>query len=110
MSDGDVKKIKDIEIGDRVLGVNDYKIKSGVVTGKAFSGVKECFRLETNNNRSVVATADHRIFTQDGYKVLGNIKVGDYVVSPRFTRNTNVDIVPNKLVKDNTLTSLVFQN
>jgi len=83
MSDGSYKKIKDINIGDNVIGVNEYKIKDGVVSGKVFSGKKECFELKTNNNHLVNITADHRIYTQDGYKVLKDIKVGDYVVSPR---------------------------
>lgn len=93
MYDGSLKKIKEIEIDDEVIGVDNYKIKKGIVTDKIYSGEKECFELETNNNHSVNITAEHRIYTQDGYKVLKDIKVGDYVVSPRFVNSSETDYV-----------------
>lgn len=93
MFDGSFKKIKDINIGDNVVGANNYKISKGVVSNKLFSGNKECFELKTNNNHSINVTADHRVFTQDGYKVLKDVRVGDYVVSPRFTTSSDVDYV-----------------
>ena len=70
MSDGSKKKIKDINIGDRVVSYNERKRTTPInrVLNKWNNGKKEVFRITLENGDHIDATADH--------KVLGRIKTG----------------------------------
>lgn len=70
MSDGSKKKIKDINIGDRVVSYNKRKRTTPInkVLNKWNNGKKEVFRITLENGDYIDATADH--------KILGQIRVG----------------------------------
>lgn len=44
------------------------------------TGVKECFRIETENGEYIEATEDHKFFTGSEFKRLGDLRVGDTVI------------------------------
>lgn len=80
MSDGSVKRIADVEVGDNVLSLQaDYSFCIGTVTDKWDSGSKACYKLTTRDGHVVLATDEHRFLTTGGWKRLKEIKEGDYV-------------------------------
>lgn len=61
MADGSIKKIKDIEIGDMVLGSDKQgNIKPVKVTNKIDQGIQECYNYKFSNNAEVKCTEDHK--------------------------------------------------
>lgn len=70
MSDGSKKKIKDINIGDRVVSYNETRRSTPInkVLNKWNNGKKEVFRITLENGDYLDATADH--------KILGWIRTG----------------------------------
>jgi error-prone DNA polymerase len=62
---------------------DDLKIeKKRVVAAKA-SGRKPCFKLRTALGREIEATANHPFMTMNGWKKLGELKIGDAVATAR---------------------------
>ncbi len=49
-------------------------------TNRIMTGYKECYKLETASGYELIATPDHRILTQNGWKELAEIKEDDYVL------------------------------
>jgi len=52
------------------------------------TGEKECFKLTTKKGFSVKATKDHKFLTNNGFKTLEELVVGDVVKVHNNTRNT----------------------
>ncbi|MBU3958945.1 MAG: adenosylhomocysteinase, partial [Candidatus Omnitrophica bacterium] len=75
-----IKDIKDIEIGDTVVGFNGY----GKVVNKFHKGVKELYKVKTKDGYSIKATKEHEVlvFAEDGfrYKKVENLIPGDNIV------------------------------
>lgn len=46
-----------------------------------YNGVQDVFELKTESGRIIKCTDGHRFFTDNGYKTLKNIVVGDYIYS-----------------------------
>lgn len=60
------------------------------------TGVKPCFKMTletslTNNGKSIIATADHKFLTSQGWKRLGDIKVGDFVAENGIPVHQNAE-------------------
>jgi hypothetical protein len=51
-----------------------------------YSGEKECFSVLTDDGREIIATAEHRFLTREGWKRLDQLRVGSRIIVP--------DIVP----------------
>jgi len=83
LADGASKPIKDIVLGDKVF------TSSGAiapVTAKTMTGVKKTYKLNTwMANEPIIASADHKIFTEDGYKKLSNITSKDWIAKPKYS-------------------------
>jgi len=57
---GDVKEIKNVDIGDIVYSLDEnLKLVEKKVLAKKYSGKKEVFKIETSNRRQVYATTNH---------------------------------------------------
>lgn len=97
MGNGNVKRIKDIKIGDIVMTVNKYGItEPKKVTNVFNNGQKEVYRIVTNNNYELLATKDHKILTQDGYKKIEDIYKNDMVMSLKKINATKDNLRPNQ--------------
>lgn len=44
-----------------------------------FNGIKPCYEIKTRLGYTLVATQDHEIYTENGYKSLGELSVGDSI-------------------------------
>lgn len=71
---GELTRIKDIVPGTRVLGIDgSQKVTSAIVERVWSTGIKPVFRLTTNSGRCIEGTDTHPIFTEDGWKHLGEL-------------------------------------
>lgn len=59
---------------DNIFGLNS-------VRNVVFSGIKDVYKLSTNDGKSVNVTSDHEILTDSGFKSLNNISVGDTIIT-----------------------------
>ncbi len=67
LSNGSLKPIQDIQIGDDVVTYDGNKQRVSKVEDKWSTGEKECFEISTSKGKHLIATADHRFLTPDGY-------------------------------------------
>ena len=51
------------------------------------NGFKNIHNLRTTNGDTLGLTANHQIFTQNGWKALQNLDINDYIVSPNLLYN-----------------------
>lgn len=68
------ERLKNMRI--RQIDENTNEIRHSNVTNVFVSGVKKVFALKAGEY-SVKASADHRIFTSEGWKRLGDLKIGE---------------------------------
>lgn len=85
MADGTIKPIELVGEGDRVLSYdgNSGQSLSDKVIAKWESGPKECFRLRTRTGKELTLTADHRLWTFNGWRSLRDITLDDRIALPR---------------------------
>src|SRR5690606_31544776 len=55
----------------------------GRVTHWVHNGRKPVYRLTLRNGAQIKTTADHRLLTENGWRALCDLAVGDYVAVPR---------------------------
>src|ERR1700694_5018272 len=55
------------------------------------TGTKPVFKLTTQLNRSVRATANHKFLTMEGWRRLDELKVGDHIAVPRILQGPERD-------------------
>ena len=82
LSDGSSKPIKDITLGDLV-----YTSSGAIapVSAKTMTGVKQTYKLNVwMSNEPIIASADHKILTKDGYKRLQRITKDDWIAKPKY--------------------------
>lgn len=65
------------------------------------TGVKNCYRLKTQSGRELTCTADHRILTPIGYVPLGELSVGDCVMSNGLPLLDNKEWIYNYYIVQN---------
>lgn len=59
---------------------------------RAKTGVKPCVRIQYGARSSILASEDHRILTDSGWKEAKDIDAGDYLAVPRILRLPEKDI------------------
>lgn len=60
-----------------------HKLK-GTSTNQVWdNGVKEVFRVELSSGKEVDATGNHPLYTKSGWVEIDDLKIGDYVATPR---------------------------
>jgi DNA polymerase-3 subunit alpha len=61
----------------------DGKLRARRVTDVMWNGQKRVFKLTTAQGKRITATANHPFKTLDGWKNLGDLRVGDRIAAPR---------------------------
>lgn len=83
MSDGTLKPIEDVRIGDRVISF-DGKVFSGKTVAAAWdNGIKDVVEVTLEDGISLKCTPDHRLLTQDGWKESSKLSSNDWVYTPK---------------------------
>jgi DNA polymerase III alpha subunit/intein/homing endonuclease len=82
MGNGNVKKIKDIKIGDNVISTNEYGLsESKPVTNIFNNGKKNTYKITTIHGGEIIATDNHKLYTQNGYKKVSELNLEDFIMS-----------------------------
>ena len=115
MSDGSVKKIKDIKIGDMVISFNpETQAQSFVrVTHvETHPTEKPLFQITTVSGRKITATFDHRFMTSDGWKRLEHLETHKTLIGisleqkPVSTQVDTYTVIQNTLLRKNNIVSI----
>lgn len=105
MADYSLKPIKDIQIGDKILGFEEYpdkgkqtKVKEALVE-QIFQRTAKIIELKFSNGESLYITPNHKILTKRNsydnrfdYKEAGKLKIGDKVYQlPIIDKNLDIN-------------------
>jgi len=83
LSNGDKKKIKDIELGDKVICFNPDSMNisyTKVVNHYIRDTDKPLFKIKTITGREIIATNDHKFMTTEGWKEVGEFIENDTLI------------------------------
>jgi DNA polymerase-3 subunit alpha len=68
------------------LDTDTLRLQPGTITDVLFNGVKPVYCLTTQTGRQITATANHPLYTFDGWRLLGDLEPGDQIGVPRRMR------------------------
>lgn len=85
MATGETKKIKNIKVGDEVqcFTENGFATTS-TVTNVFDNGEKDVVKITTNNDYTILATKEHKVLTQNGWKQVGELTETDYLMTEKY--------------------------
>jgi DNA polymerase-3 subunit alpha len=94
MRGGAVKNIEDVECGDEIINYSETHrtFKTDVVLAHHTNGVKEVFEVEGEDGERLVATADHEVLTDSGWKEIRLLRPSDIIIDYAMSeggRNAN---------------------
>jgi hypothetical protein len=72
MGNGGMKKLKDVRVGDEVVGMDSIPHR---VTEVFIQGELETLKIKTECGREIIAAPDHPFLTPDGWVNAGDLKV-----------------------------------
>jgi len=100
LSNGDIKLIKDINIGDEIMCINPYTMEksiSYVINHYNRLTNKIVYNIKILSGRTIVATYDHKFITNQGWVEVKNfdntIKLGIIIGSKFINNNNTINIV-----------------
>jgi len=87
---GKIVKVEELynnkDIVKFTVGCNEnLKIVKSRIKGIFYNGIKPVYELKTYLGRQIIATANHPVFTLEGWKNLGELQIGDRIALCRFT-------------------------
>lgn len=95
MGNGNLKRIKDIKINDRVMSVNQYGISESKIVKNVFNnGIKDIYKITTIHGKELLATSNHMVYTQDGYKCVEDLNTNDSIMSLRKINSDKDNLKP----------------
>ena len=105
MSDGTLKKIRDIKIGDTVQSYNvDGTTISSVVTNVFDNGISDdVYEIVANNGYTIKATGSHKVLTQRGWVKVSELTQSDYVMTPDKLNATTDNLRSNQRLSSSDL-------
>lgn len=84
MADGRNVALKDVQVGDHVVSLDDdFRTVSGCVKNVFHTGTKPVYRVKTRFGSVLEVSEDHRFRQLYSYTRAGDLKVGDRLASPR---------------------------
>ena len=82
LSDGTLKYIKDVVVGDKVI--NRFGDIDTVVEHLRYKANETLKVIEAYSGKRIVCTGDHKIMTRDGFKEAKNLNKDDFLVVPKL--------------------------
>lgn len=67
-----------------VTMTEDYKLVSASTDIVLDNGVKDVFRVTLSSGKEIDATGNHPLYTINGWKMIDELKPGDYVATPKI--------------------------
>ena len=92
MSDGTLKPIEDVRVGDKVISFDGQVFSGKTVTAAWDNGIKDVVEVTLEDGTSLRCTPDHRLLTQDGWKESSKLSSDDWVYT---SNNISADIAEN---------------
>lgn len=80
---------------------SDGVLTPGKIKQILFSGIKEVYKLTTLGNKTLVASKDHRIHTPEGWKTLGELKIGSRITANGVLATLNKEWLHQKYIVEN---------
>lgn len=97
VSNGNVKPIKELMSGDKVISVSEQGVTQYNTVNHVFdNGVQECYKIQTMHNNYILATKDHKVLTQDGYKTIEDLSLDDYIMTIKKINGEKDGLRPNQ--------------
>lgn len=83
MGNGNIKKIKEVKEGELVLCVNEdtNKIECKKVNKVFDNGIKKTCKITTKLDNEIIATPEHKVLTQNGWKETKDLTIDDYLMT-----------------------------
>jgi replicative DNA helicase len=79
-----IREIVERGLRPKVWSMDDeWKIVTRTVTDAWQSGLKRVYRVKLRSGRELVCTKEHWFFSEDGWKHIGDVDLGDMVAVPR---------------------------
>lgn len=79
-------KAKNLEMGLKVWGGNDWNIIEEVIN----NGIQKVYKITLESGLSLRITKDHKLYTENGWKKLQEIKIGEKIYVPLNTPEINL--------------------
>jgi DNA-directed RNA polymerase beta subunit/intein/homing endonuclease len=110
MADGTKKCIKDVLLGDKVLSFNPETLditETNVVNQFVRTNEYPIYKLKTVSGREIIATEDHKLMTNKGWKTIGEMnknideyKIGISINNPILNYDNNSINDKNNIIID----------
>ena len=115
LSNGDKIPIKDVKVGDSVLSFNPETLMTShtkVVHQYVRETDKKIFKIKTISGREIIATADHKFMTTEGWCEVQNMELNktqvgtmDIIDKPVFEVIVTIEEIENRMISDITVES-----
>lgn len=89
MADGSVKSLKDVEVGDWILGYENGQSVPVSVMAKTEPFKRYSFYVKLRSGRTVQCSSDHPFLTIDGFRKASELALGDFIAVPRTVCHVN---------------------
>lgn len=90
IDDGDKKQGRHLQNNDSLFYIKSVNHENCIFRNRVLdvikTGEKECFELKTIDGQTIIATADHKFMTPDGFIPLLDLKIGSLVYVHNNTR------------------------
>jgi DNA polymerase III alpha subunit/intein/homing endonuclease len=97
MGNGDYRKIKDINVGDKVMSYSDDGISQPKEVTNVFNnGKKSVYRISTIHGRELLATGDHKVLTQRGFLEVKDLTKNDTMMTPTKINSIKDSLLPQE--------------
>jgi len=98
MTDKGYLSIKDVEIGDSILTLNDSgkEVWDKIVNKWDNKEKKSILSVKLNCGSKISGTPDHKIMTLEGWKEIKDVKIGDSIVVNKLEGN-----IVSEIIKEN---------
>ena len=84
MANGKRKKIKDVNVGDQVMTLNELSgtFTYNYVNDVFCNGEKDVIEITTQHEHNLRLTGNHKVLTQNGWVEAASLTMDDYIMSP----------------------------
>src|SRR4029077_17864350 len=95
------RQIVEEEIATPVLSLDEERsrFEARPVSDFWANGVKECWEVRTRSGRRIETTPNHKYLTPDGWKLLNEIRIGDFVAVPKTISVFGTRVLPEAEIK-----------
>ena len=99
LSNGRIKKIQEIQPGDRILGFKKGRIISTKVKRQEATGYKKLLKITTENGKEILASPEHQFLTDRGWKEASSLTRETFLLSNKKETYEGKEIIKDDEIK-----------